>query len=555
MRNLKFLIIPIVLGIVSCVKIDDTFNKSILTNEKGEHAIVFSNKTLTKASVSPVSNKGYDEFSLYTWNSNNEIVMNPYVVQAEDADTYTYEGIGSQTLQYFKNNADSYSFIGVIPTSDATLSNGSVTVGVESFVVDDKKAEGNGVKVDSPKEFLWARTDVNKVDYNKTVTIPFKHGNALLYLGFISDDANTEIINYTPDIPGTSVPGTKTTEHAKMFDLLAQGKLVGYGLTKFQGDEHGEYRGFTGNYFNINPYLTGNSYITQERLAELMPLVNAQFIYTDENCNLVDKWEYGVDKKDKMFLKFADGVDATEFIAGNDAFWTNLTDTEKTALKNHHDSGCRIIRIERLPDGKYFAWGESYGLVVSSTARDFKVINGGTIGKAASPGYTGIRVFSAQTDPTDGYTHLAHTKTADATVGTTLAYDNRVTGTDVIPYSLPSPTVVPVGTTEADAVYSPTTFYAIPGDAGLTHFVVKVSYTYKGTTVYDVRVPLALPTAGLEAGKYYKYIINITSIGNGTNDPDEANNEKDDIDIVNNPIQVTTTITDYENGHTQIIKI
>ena len=232
MRNLKFLIIPIVLGIVSCVKIDDTFNKSILTNEKGEHAIVFSNKTLTKASVSPVSNKGYDEFSLYTWNSNNEIVMNPYVVQAEDADTYTYEGIGSQTLQYFKNNADSYSFIGVIPTSDATLSNGSVTVGVESFVVDDKKAEGNGVKVDSPKEFLWARTDVNKVDYNKTVTIPFKHGNALLYLGFISDDANTEIINYTPDIPGTSVPGTKTTEHAKMFDLLAQGKLVGYGLTK-----------------------------------------------------------------------------------------------------------------------------------------------------------------------------------------------------------------------------------------------------------------------------------------------------------------------------------
>ena len=150
--------------------------------------------------------------------------------------------------------------------------------------------------------------------------------------------------------------------------------------------------------------------------------------------------------------------------------------------------------------------------------------------------------------------HILHTKTADATVATGLTFDNRVAVTDSIQFSLPG-VVVPAGTTEAQAVYSPTTFYAIPGDAGLTHFVVKVSYTYKGTTVYDVRVPLALPAAGLEAGKYYKYIINITSIGNGTNDPDEANNEKDDIDIVNNPIQVTTTITDYENGHTQIIKI
>ncbi len=555
MKKLKLIIIPLILSMISCAKINSTFSNLAFTNEKGEYAIVFTNKATTKAAVNPVSSKGYDEFSLYTWNSNNEIIMNPYVVQAEDADTYTYEGIGSQTLQYFKNNADSYSFIGVIPTSDATLNNGSLTVGVESFVVDDKKAEGNGVKVDSPKEFLWARTDVNKVDYNKVVTLPFKHGNALLYLGFISDDANTEIIDYTPDIPGNSVSGTKTTEHAKMFDLLAQGKLVGYGLTKFQGDEHGEYRGFTGNYFNINPYLTGNSYITQERLAELMPLVNAQFIYTDENCNLVDKWEYGVDKKDKMFLKFADGVDATEFIAGNDAFWTNLTDTEKTALKNHHDSGCRIIRIERLDDGKYFAWGESYGLVVNTTDRDFKVINGGTIGYPATPSIPGIRVFSAKSDPTDGYAHLAHTNTADAIVSTGLAFDNRVTSSDVIQYSLPANTTIPVGTTEGDAVYSPTTFYSIPGDTGLTHFVVKISYIYKGVTVYDVRVPIELPTAGLESGKYYKYIINIKSTSNGTNNPVEAKDEKNDIDIIDNPILVTVDVTDYEEGDMKIITI
>jgi hypothetical protein len=172
----------------------------------------------------------------------------------------------------------------------------------------------------------------------------------------------------------------------------------------------------------------------------------------------------------------------------------------------------------------------------------------------AIPGFKGIRVFSAKADATDGYAHLAHTKTADATVATALTFDNRVAVTDSILFSLPTG-VIPVGTTEAQAVYSPTTFYAIPGDEGLTHFVVKLSYTYKGTTVYDVRVPIALPAGGLEAGKYYKYIINITSTANGTNNPDEASSEKDDIDITDNPIQATINVTDYTEGHTQIIKI
>ena len=176
------------------------------------------------------------------------------------------------------------------------------------------------------------------------------------------------------------------------------------------------------------------------------------------------------------------------------------------------------------------------------------------------PAIEGIRVFSAKEDATDGYAHVQHTLTADATVATGLTFDNRVTSSDVIPFSLPTVNV-PASTStdktvlEALAVYSPTTFYAIPSDTDLTHFVVKVSYEYKGTKVYDVRVPITLPTNGLEPSKYYKYIINITSTGNGTNDPDEADNEKDDIDIVDNPIKVTVTVDDYTNGDTQIITI
>lgn len=555
-----FLAIIVSIIVAGCIKIASPNNLTVPMNDKGEYAIVFNDPTaVTKAEVNPTSNKGYDEFSLYTWNSNDEIIMNPYTVQAVDASTYTYEGIGSQTLQYFKNNADSYSFIGVIPTSNATLNNGSVTVSVESFVVDDKKAEGNGVKVDSPKEFLWSRADVNKVDYNKTVTLPFKHGNALLYIGFISDDANTQILNYTPEIPGTSVPGTVTTKNpTKMLVEMGDGKLISYGLSSQQETMGGWYNGYTGNYFNLNPYHGAYTYISKERLEKLMPLVNAQFIYTDINNNDISDvdWVYGENRDGNVFMKFANETAKDNFIAGNDAFWTNLTAEEKTKMQNHYDSGCRIIRINRLSDGNYFAWGETYGTTTPNfKGRSHKIINGGTIGHPATPSIPGIRVFSAKTDPTDGYAHIAHTNTADAIVSTELVFDNRVTTNDVIQYSLPSNTTIPVGTTESDAVYSPTTFYSIPGDAGLTHFVVKLSYVYKGTTVYDVRVPIELPTGGLEAGKYYKYIINIKSTSNGTNDPVEAKNEKNDIDIINNPILVTVDVTDYVNGYTQIITI
>lgn len=554
MKRLKVMLLSILTVLmmsVSCSKIDSSYyNFSNPTNNKGEYAILFNNQSSTKATVNPTSSKGYDEFSLYTWNSNDEVIMNPYTVQVDGADSYTYEGIGNQTLQYFKNNANSYSFIGLIPTTTSTLNNGSVTVGVESFVVDDKKAEDNGVIADSPKEFLYARTDVNKEDYNKTVTLPFKHGNALLYLGFISDDANTEVINYTPEIPWRAgMPGTKTTltEKRKMFDLMAEGKSVGYPFTSSQESMGGYYTGQKGNFFNLRP---NENYISQERLAVLAPLVNAQFVYTDEDGNIIDDdWIYGVDRKNKVFIAFANGVSSSEFIAGNDAFWTNLTNEEKAALQNYKDSGCRAIRINRSSDGNYYVWGESYGLFMDTTAKYFTIIYGDTV-----PSVTGIRVFSAQSDPTDGYAHLAHTTTADATVSTSLVFANRVTSSDVIPFSLPGVTI-PVGTTEGDAVYSPTTFYSIPGDSGLTNFVVKISYTYKGTTVYDVRVPITLPSSGLESGKYYKYIINIKSISNGTNDPLEAYDEKNDIDITNSPILVTVDVTDYNNGHTQIITI
>ena len=519
-KNIFLVIISFLMITVGCAKIDDAYHStSIPTNDRGEYAILFNNSSVvTKAAVTTTAGNGYDEFSLYAWNSSNDTIMNPFRVTGVAANSYEYENVDGQKLQYFKNSADSYSFIGVIPTTDVKVKNGAVKVGVESFVVDDNRVSGT-LTADSPKEFLWARADVAKGNYNQPVNLPFKHGNALLYLGFISDDGNTQIVDYTPYTPGT--PGTAAWDEtvevttysttAKPVPML--GPIIGTITDEDIDYINSKYTSSLGwlSYYSSNSTFTG-------------PL--------DENM-----WEYLVSKHPELTSESLEN-------------WGTYA----------NNSNMRLVHVDK--NGHKSTDGDSYsGWFVNVQNVNFNnptttttTIHHDAVPATPASGYKGIRVFSAKADATDGYAHLAHTKTADVTVATGLTFDNRVAVTDSIQFSLPG-VVVPAGTTEAQAVYSPTTFYAIPGDAGLTHFVVKVSYTYKGTTVYDVRVPITLPAAGLEAGKYYKYIINIKSTANGTNNPDEANNEKDDIDIVDNPIQVTTTITDYENGHTQIITI
>ena len=136
-KNIFLAIVAAVMTIASCAKIESTFTNRIPTNSKGEYAILFGDRTLeTKATVTTTAGNGYDEFSLFGWNTLNDTIMNPFTVQANGANSYVYENVNEQKLQYFKNNADSYSFIGIIPTTDVKAKNGAVKVGVESFVVD-----------------------------------------------------------------------------------------------------------------------------------------------------------------------------------------------------------------------------------------------------------------------------------------------------------------------------------------------------------------------------------------------------------------------------------
>lgn len=166
------------------------------------------------------------------------------------------------------------------------------------------------------------------------------------------------------------------------------------------------------------------------------------------------------------------------------------------------------------------------------------------------PAITGIRVFTAKIDNSH-YVHEGHTITTDAKISSNgLVWDNITNSQNVIEMTIPTSTLST--TTE----WSPSTFYGIPANSDITYFVIKFSYIYNGTMVYDVRVPIQLPTTGLEVGKYYKYTIHITSVSNGVVDPDEATTNKDEIDVSVNPvINVSASFNDYVNGDERTIII
>lgn len=496
-------------------------------NENGEFAISFggySASLLTKAAVQTVSTTGYDSFNLYAWNSIGETVMNPYRVLATGENAYDYTQVDGQSTQYFRNAADNYEFIGVIPeTLDATFADGELTVeGVVSDTVDDERVGGT-ITADSDNEFLWVYKKVEKNEYGSTVVLPFVHGNALLYLGFKSDRNDTELLNYTPYSPGT--PGTEgtpawdevvdvteysmTTTTIPMLGPLLTAINISDEDLEFVNSKYSASKGFTG--YATNNAITGN---LDENMWDY--LVNKYPALSSVN---LENWDSPAANENMRLVH----IDKTGHnAADNDSYrgvWVNVQSVNWNAGTTHQET----IHHDAIP---------------------------GEPGTPAT-GLEGIRVFSANYE-SEHYVHKAHTTVADAHVSAEgLTFDNRTTSTEVIGFSLPANT-----TLSTTPVFSPTTFYAIPGDTDLNNFVVKFSYTYNGITVYDVRVPLTLPAGGLVAGKYYKYVINITSVGNGQPDPNKAEDEADDIDVTTNPvISVTLTEVGYTEGIDETVNI
>lgn len=212
----KYIILLIgILTITGCspdidINVIPTYIYPGTTNGQGQSAIAFEKYSSgqTRAIANSNSGTGYDEFKFYGWNS-NETVIGGYDVSFVSPG-WTYVGINDQELKYFDNFINEYEFIGIIP-KDITQSynNGKVTVtGVEAFTVDNPyEPETNASGTDTPKEFLYSYTSVPKANYSQGVGMNFVHGNSKVYLGFTSDDDQTEIIDYYPGTTTYKIKG------------------------------------------------------------------------------------------------------------------------------------------------------------------------------------------------------------------------------------------------------------------------------------------------------------------------------------------------------------
>ncbi len=530
-------------------------------NAAGEYAITFGNysngnntKTAadeslkfgpmqTRAAAASVSGTGYDDLALYCWNS-DEIVMNGFHVQWLETN-WAYAGVDNQEVKFFKNQYPEYNFIGVIPYGiQATLSDGTLTVsGVKAFVQDNpwESASGSGIGTnteDTPDEFLYCTANVQKSDYVNGAVLNFQHGNAKIYLKFKSDDPNTEIIDYKPEVGGTpAVPGGQQEVTAKIIDELAAGRIAAWPylvestLTSTQPN---------------NYYPAPTNY---GQLGDLVDVVNAQFDYFDAEGNpTTANWEKDVNvnnsKKNKIQFKLKSSVNVSDFVAGNDAFWNNASDQLKSIFQAAYNDGWRVIRVNAVSTGGYAAW------LINNTQMTYTVNTPGTPAVPGIPGIDGIIMLPAKSTAGDGSDAVLdrYISVAAATINITnglsysaMEYANSLTFT------------TPSGKFNSQEVASPSVFYSIPGETENVG-TVKVSYIYKGVKYYDSRVYIPADKCQWQAGKYYTYVINISGAGNGKTDGPGA--ENDPVVTPNNEIRViSVVISDYEEGTTEVIDI
>lgn len=479
-------------------------------NASGEYGIVFGGYTpATKATASSVLNNGYNNFELFAWNSLNDTIMKPYSVVA-NTKGYDYTTVSGQELQYYKAKADDYKFIGIIPANKDSLSikDGIVTVqNVKSFTVDDNRVSGT-LTADSPDEFLTATKTVAKAEYGQVATLDFVHQNALIYIKFTSDDADTKILDF---FPGASA---EYVVYSSAFVQVSAGNNVtALNITQAEIDEINDTYGWD--------LISGDTWYMD---------------VTDPNKQLG-----GVMKKTSITTSVYDAIVAK---------WPSLATAKNDAGLNfepyYTGSGYTPIRMDVVDGGtkinKSVAGtagdGKKYLVVWAIANTSMATSETKTISKGNIPGVLAYAVDAGEGDDEGKNVKVNRTLKADALVSLSgVSYANNKVAKDSVVFTVP-------GTVGTAVVASPTTFYMLPCDTGIDGYVLKFSYEYKGKKKYDARVLL---TGNFEAGKYYQYTINITSSANGEDDPQDA--DTDDVNTEKNKvISVNANFSDYSKG-------
>lgn len=561
MKKLLFLLLSILLC-VSCTQDIDVivppqtywpyvgYYQAYTTNANGQYVIggytSGQRAPLTRAAITSGT---YEDFALYAWTADS-VIMDGYhgVFQGN---TWGY----NEAVKYFDNDEDEYSFIGIIPqTATQTLNaaTNSVTVeGLTSFTTDDAGAQvgtQNGAYAED-REFLYATTAVQEGHYGEGATLSFNHGNIKVYLKFTSDNPNTKIVDFTPYTPyQPAIAGIKTEKSGGAFNLMSDGYFVGYPYdSNLESSETGAH-GFT--YVGVD----NGTYKAATWLLSMKDAVNSQFAFVDENGSDISNvdWVIKGDRKNKVFIKFANAETQANVISGNDAFRSGVEAVENTAFTNSmlnnnnfkYSSGWRAVRISEDSPGKVCVW------YMANTNMTVQTISGGSP-EVQATGKEGIIILPATSALGNGSdaSLASYPATVNATVGlSNVTYTQQTAAAEVI-FTLP--TEPQEFTSATTRVASPTTWYTFPAVANSTSnvgYTIKFSYTYDGIlTKYDNRVFLPASECQWQEGKYYTYIINIRGKGNGKVDP--ANADDDDPKVPqSDEITVTSVIVDYISG-------
>lgn len=455
------------------------------TNPQGQYAIAFGNYVngQTRAMINSNSNTGYDDFTLYTW-TKDSIVMDGWHAQWI-TNSWTYVGVDNQQVKYFDNFVNEYNFIGVIPQINSNISNGIVTTEVESFTVD------NETSVDTPKEFLYAYTTVQKPVYSQGVFMNFKHGNAKTYIKFTSDDSNTEIIDYHPGTEGYDVYTTTATTFSALGPLLTSVNIsdedIDYINSHYTASKGFDYK--TGNVIegdlNTNMYdYLANKY--QE--LSTIDLANWSNYVTNQNMRLIH-----IDKTGKT-------------AADNDSYSATFVNIQNVNWNEHSSSGVEDVKdIVVLPATSVIGDGTDAVLSVYPTSA-----------------YANISLNGVDWNVSNTSTIQKFTKPL-----------SKITSNDV-----------------NSPIESPTTWYALPCKNNNVGFTIKFSYKYKGVNVYDSRVFIPAEDCDWKEGKYYTYVIQINGRGNGHVEPNNIDADDPVIEQIDkNEIKLfKIEFSDYSNG-------
>jgi hypothetical protein len=538
-----------------------------MTNGNGQYAIggyVSGVQGLTRAAVINTNDviNNYSDFSLFSW-TKDSIIMNNYngVLNSQQG-TWGY----SESKKFFDNNQPSYKFIGIIPKANHTLNNDTtINVNLEDFITEDVVV--NTQKYN--KEFIVAKTIVNQANYAQGATLAFEHQNSIVRIKFETANTNDlEILDFTPSVPAvpaTAATETYTSKSIKFIDELVAGHEVQVGIG-FYGVSSPKLTSTQPNPLYVGSDNTGNGWLAKTWLLSIKDAVNSQFVYyrlnqvnnSTSKTETTEDWESVASNKNIFMMKLADGVNATDFANGNDAFMNALTaheadwvggspaSTFKSYFQKAYDEGWRVIRIN-VSDAN-----ASQVLVFLSNNQNITTqvceVTPGNPGSPAVVGKNGIVVLPATSAKQTGKDAVLSTfpETVTANIGMNgVTYTVNTTEDEII-FTKPGAVVY--------SVYSPTNWYTFPVTHG-TDFGFTIKFSYKidlgnvGTYVtrYDARVFVSADKCNWQPGKWYDYVIKVNSTKHGKANPEDA--DEDDPKIEEEfPIIVNSSVDQYTAG-------